>query len=64
MSSFAEDIKPGLKTEEEILNAGWEVVKAVRGAKAARYLFNYDEDFPSDLISDYRFLEQQRTVTQ
>jgi hypothetical protein len=29
------------------------------GAKAARYYFSYDEDFPSDFISEYKWLQRQ-----
>jgi hypothetical protein len=28
------------------------------GAKAARYYFSYDEDFPSDFISEYKWLQR------
>lgn len=61
MTSLAEQIQPGLKTEKEILDAGYAIMKAQDGSKAARYYFCYHEDYPSDLLSEYNWLEQQRT---
>lgn len=62
MTSIAQQLPKGLKTENEILDAGYVLMKAQLGAKAAMYYFNYDEDFPSDLISEYRWIEKQPDV--
>ena len=42
---------------EELLNAGWAVVAQKFGKKRANYMFNYDEDFSSDFVSSYGFLQ-------
>lgn len=41
---------------DEVLDAAWPLVVEDCGKKAARYMFNYDEDFPSDLVSAYAYL--------
>ena len=60
MTSLAEQLPKGLKTENEILDAGYVIMKAELGSKSARYYFCYHEDFPSDLINEYIWLEKQR----
>ena len=62
MTSIAEQLPAGLVTEDEILGAGFALMKQQQGAKAARYYFSYDEDYPADLISEYRFLQQPKEV--
>ena len=62
MTSIAEQLPAGLVTEDEILGAGFALMKQQRGAKTARYYFSYDEDYPADLISEYRFLQQPKEV--
>lgn len=65
MSSFAQDvyaINPSLTAENEILDLGFEVVKKALGFKAARYYFCYHEDFPSDLLHEYHWFQQQKEV--
>jgi len=49
---------PDLDSEDDILNAGFSIMKQRDGAKAARYYFSYDEDFPSDFISEYKWLQR------
>jgi len=49
---------PDLDSEDDILNAGFAIMKQRDGAKAARYYFSYDEDFPSDFISEYKWLQR------
>jgi hypothetical protein len=39
--------------EDEILNQAFEIAHSEMGAKRARYMFAYDEDFASDLVSAY-----------
>jgi hypothetical protein len=67
MSSFAQDVfavNPGITAENDILALGFEIVKKALGPKSARYYFWYHEDFPSDLISEYFWLQQEQTVDQ
>jgi len=65
MSSFAEDvfaINPNITAENDILAVGFEVVKKAQGSQSARYYFWYHEDFPSDLVNEYFWLQQQKEV--
>ena len=62
MTSIAEQLPAGLITEDEILGAGFALMKQQQGAKAARYYFSYNEDYPADLISEYRFFQQHKEV--
>ena len=65
MSSFAEDvfaINPNITEENDVLDLGFDVVKKALGLKSARYYFWYHEDFPSDLINEYFWLQQQKEV--
>ncbi len=62
MTSIAEQLPSGLVTENEILDAGFAIMKQRDGTKAARYYFCYDEDYPADVISEYRFLQQPKEV--
>ena len=65
MSSFAEDvfaINPEITAENDVLDLGFDVVKKALGLKSARYYFWYHEDFPSDLINEYFWLQQQKEV--
>jgi hypothetical protein len=67
MTSFAQDvfaINPGLTVENDVLDLGFEVVRKAQGLKSARYYFWYHEDFPADLINEYFWLKQQKTVDQ
>jgi hypothetical protein len=54
------DDNPNIETEDEILNHAYAVIKAEVGNKTARYLLNYDEDFPSDLVSSYRWMQKNK----
>jgi len=65
MSSFAEDvfaINPNITAENDVLDVGFDVVKKALGLKSARYYFWYHEDFPSDLVNEYFWLQQQKEV--
>ena len=62
MTSIAKQLPAGLVTEDEILDAGYALMKQQRGFKAARYYFQIDEDYRSDLIAEYEFLQQQKEV--
>jgi hypothetical protein len=52
----------GLKTETEILAAGFALMKEQLGLKSARYYFYYHEDYPSDLISEYNWLHEEAKI--
>lgn len=52
---------PDIDHEDDILNAAFPyVVELVGSRKRANYMFNYDEDFPGDLISAYRYLQRDQ----
>ena len=62
--SIAQDVyaeNPDLDDEDDILKAAFpHVVKMVGGnKKRANYMFNYDEDFPGEMISAYKWLQRQ-----
>jgi hypothetical protein len=62
--SIAQDVyaeNPDLDSEDDILNAAFpHVVKMMGGSKKrANYMFNYDEDFPGEMISAYKWLQRQ-----
>ena len=59
MTSLAHQLPPGLQTENEILNEGFKIMKAEMGLKTARYYFYYHEDFPSDLINEYLWIQKE-----
>lgn len=65
MKSLAEQIfetRPEIQTEGEILDAGFERMRAEQGLKTARYYFWYDEDFPADFVSEYFWLQRQKVM--
>ena len=53
----------GLTDEKEVLRLGYEDLKATLGKKQADYLFKYDEDFPSDFVSAYFWLQKNPQET-
>jgi hypothetical protein len=62
--SIAQDVyaeNPDLDSEDDILNAAFpHVVKMMGGnKKRANYMFNYDEDFPGEMITAYKWLQRQ-----
>lgn len=65
MKSLAEQIfenDPSIKTEAELLGAGFERMRGEQGLKTARYYFWYHEDFPSDFVSEYFWLQRQKVM--
>ena len=67
MTSLAEqifEVAPAIKTENELLDLGFDCMRKEQGAKAARYYFWYDEDFPSDFVSEYFWLQRNTVVDQ
>jgi hypothetical protein len=59
--TIANELSRGLITEAQILNEAYKVLREQVGSKAARYHFYYDEDFVSDIITEYRELQQETT---
>ena len=55
---FAQKLPAGLTTEDEILDAAYEIAKQELGDKQARYYFAYDEDFAGDLLGYYQHHQQ------
>lgn len=54
------DLNPNLSTEgrcEELLKAAFPIAVQDLGKKGAQWKFNYDEDFPSDFVSAYAYLQ-------
>jgi hypothetical protein len=60
--TIATELPKGLITENEILDAGYILMKQQMGSKTARYYFYYHEDYPSDLINEYRWLQESVEV--
>ena len=65
--SYAEDLakqvfdaNPNIKDENAVLDAAWPIVVQDLGKKTAMSMFNYDEDFPSDLVSVYGWLQKDQ----
>lgn len=52
------DIKPNLKDENEVLNLGYSIAVRELGPRARGFF--RDEDFPSDFVSAYGWLQDQR----
>jgi len=48
-----------ITSEDEVLNQAYHIVADEQGQRRARYMFNYDEDFPSDVVSNYFHLQKQ-----
>jgi len=56
------EVTPNITAENELLAAGFDKLKDQRGSKAARYYFWYHEDFPSDFVSEYFWMQRQTKV--
>jgi hypothetical protein len=56
--TIATELPVGLVTEDEILDAGYLLMKQQMGSKTARYYFCYHEDYPADVINEYRWLQE------
>ena len=59
--TIATQLPRGLITEAQILNQAYKILRDEVGSKAARYHFYYDEDFVSDIITEYRNLQTETT---
>ena len=54
------DANPNIRDENQILDAAWPLAVTALGNKRAMSMFNYDEDFPSDLVSVYGWLQKDQ----
>ena len=57
--TIATELPRGLNTENEILDAAFALMKQQLGIKTARYYFCYHEDYPSDVVNEYFYLQQE-----
>jgi hypothetical protein len=60
--TIANELPVGLMTEEEILGAAFNLMKLQLGLRTAKYYFYYHEDYPSDVINEYIWLQEQENV--
>jgi len=60
--TIANELPKGLVTENEILDAAFNLMKLQLGLRTARYYFCYHEDYPSDVINEYIWLQDQLTT--
>ena len=61
MKSLAEqvfDLNPGIQPENDVIGLGFDCMRKQQGIKSARYYFWYDEDFPADFVTEYRWLQR------
>ena len=56
--TIANELPKGLTTENEILNAAFFLMKEQLGYKTAKYYFYYNEDYPTDVVNEYIYLEK------
>ena len=54
--TLAQQLPRGL-SEDQVLAQGFQLLTQQLGVKAARYYFYYDEDYASDLVSEYFYKE-------
>ena len=59
--TVAKQLPPGL-TEQEVLEQGYEIMLNELGRKSANYYFYTDEDYPSDLVNEYFYINNVETV--
>ena len=57
---FAEN--PRVDSETQLLGMGFDRMRVQQGLKSARYYFWYDEDFPSDFVSEYFWLQRESKI--
>ena len=60
--TIATELPKGLTTEQDILNAAFELMKCQLGLRTAKYYFCYSEDYPSDVVNEYIWLNKQENV--
>jgi len=56
------NVRPNLRSEDDVLNIGYKVaVQDLASQTRAVSLFSRDQDFPSDFVSAYYYLQKQKT---
>ena len=60
--TIAQQLPKNLITEAQILNEAYKVMREQYGSKSARYYFYYNEDFITDIVNEYRYLQQTEVV--
>jgi hypothetical protein len=65
LAQYVYNVRPNLNSEDDVLNIGYKVaVQDLASQTRAVSLFSRDQDFPSDFVSAYRFLQKRRGVTE
>jgi hypothetical protein len=55
------NVRPNLRSEDDVLNIGYKVaVQDLASQTRAVSLFSRDQDFPSDFVSAYYYLQKQK----
>ena len=65
MNSLATElfaVSPGIESETELMFLGFDQLRKTSGVKTARYYFWYNEDFPSDFVSEYFWLQRESKI--
>ena len=65
MTTLAQEIfaeNPRVDSETQLLGMGFDRMRVQRGLKSARYYFWYNEDFPSDFVSEYFWLQRESKI--
>jgi hypothetical protein len=57
--TIANELPKGLTTENDILNAAFNLMKLQLGLRTAKYYFYYHEDYPCDVVNEYIWLQEQ-----
>ena len=59
------NVRPNLRSEDDVLNIGYKVaVQDLASQTRAMSLFSRDQDFPSDFVSAYYYLQKQKPGDQ
>jgi hypothetical protein len=65
LAQYVYNVRPNLNSEDDVLNIGYKVaVQDLASQTRAVSLFSRDQDFPSDFVSAYRFLQKRRGVAE
>ena len=56
--TIAQQLPKNLITEAQILNEAYKIMREQFGSKSARYYFYYNEDYITDIVNEYRYLQQ------
>ena len=59
--TLAQQLPAGL-TESQVLEQGYEIMLNELGRKSANYYFYTHEDYPSDLVNEYFYINKLETV--